>query len=94
MLSNINGFLSGLKGYKAFVDNFEVPKINWKLMYLDISNLSAEHIKQLNYRYDNAQENRDKLGFMKKLITEGVEIPRQINADMVYMRLVSTITKE
>ena len=90
----IKNDIKRMKLYDKILESPSVPKINWKLMYLDISNLSAEHIKQLKYRYDNAQEGRNKLGFMKILITEGVEIPRQINADMVYMRLVSTITKE
>jgi len=83
-----------MKLYKRILDAPDVPKINWRLMYLDISNLSAEHIKQLHYRYDNATTGRDKMGFMRMLIQEGVEIPRQINADMVYMRLTSTIGRE
>jgi 5'-3' exonuclease len=83
-----------MKLYERILETPDVPRLNWRLMYLDISNLSAEHIKQLHYRYDNATITRDKMGFMRTLIHEGVEIPRQINADMVYMRLTSTIGRE
>lgn len=50
LLSNINGFLSGLKGYKAFVDNFEVPKINWKEVrpYLAMEHFNVETIESKN----------------------------------------------
>ena len=48
LLSNINGFLAGLKGYKAFVDNFEVPKINWKEVrpYLAMEHFNSKLLNQ------------------------------------------------
>ena len=50
LLSNISGFLVSLKGYKQFVDNFEVPKINWKEVrpYLAMEHFNVETIESKN----------------------------------------------
>lgn len=78
-----------MKLYESIIGNYEVAKLNWRLMYLDISNLSAEHVKQLNYRYDNAQVGRNKFQFIKTMVREGLHIPGHINADLVWLRLSS-----
>tara|TARA_B100001250_G_C19737868_1_gene761644 strand:+ start:95 stop:1069 length:975 start_codon:yes stop_codon:yes gene_type:complete len=82
-----------MKVYESILASPEVPKLNWRLMYLDISNLSAEHVKQLNYRYDNALTGKNKLGFIRTMIAEGLNIPKHINPDLVWLRL-SSIEKE
>ena len=50
LLSNVSGFLAGLKCYKEFVDNFEVPKINWKEVrpYLAMEHFNVETIESKN----------------------------------------------
>jgi dynein heavy chain, axonemal len=50
LLTNISGFLTSLKGYKQFVDNFEVPKINWKEVrpYLAMEHFNVETIESKN----------------------------------------------
>ena len=78
-----------MKLYESIIGSHDVAKLNWRLMYLDISNLSAEHVKQLNYRYDNAQVGRNKFQFIKTMVQEGLHIPRHINADLVWLRLSS-----
>ena len=82
-----------MKLYESIIAQPDVPKLNWRLMYLDISNLSAEHVKQLNYRYDNAQVGRNKFAFIKTMVKEGLHVPGHINADLVWLRL-SSIDRE
>lgn len=82
-----------MKLYESIIAQPDVPKLNWKLMYLDISNLSAEHVKQLNYRYDNAQVGRNKFEFIKTMVREGLHVPGHVNADLVWLRL-SSIDRE
>ena len=82
-----------MKLYESIIAQPDVAKLNWKLMYLDISNLSAEHVKQLNYRYDNAQVGRNKFEFIKTMVREGLYVPGHINADLVWLRL-SSIDRE
>ena len=82
-----------MKLYESILAQPEVPKLNWRLMYLDISNLSAEHVKQLNYRYDNAQVGRNKIEFIKTMVAEGLHMPGHINPDLVWLRL-SSIQRE
>ena len=78
-----------MKLYQSMLEQSDVAKLNWRLMYLDISNLSAEHVKQLNYRYDNAQVGRNKFGFIKTMVQEGLHVPGHFNADLVRLRLSS-----
>ena len=82
-----------MKLYESIIAQPDVPKLNWRLMYLDISNLSAEHVKQLNYRYDNTQVGRNKFAFIKTMVREGLHVPGHINADLVWLRL-SSIDRE
>jgi len=82
-----------MKLYESILAQPDVPKLNWRLMYLDISNLSAEHVKQLNYRYDNAQVGWNKMEFIKQMIAEGLHMPGHINPDLVWLRL-SSIERE
>ncbi len=79
--------------YKNIVDQSEIPKRNWKLMYLDTSNLSSEHIKKLNYSYDNAQIKRDKIGLIRSLVAEGVDLPQGINPDTLFLRINSCVVR-
>ena len=78
-----------MKLYESMLKDANVAKLNWRLMYLDISNLSAEHVKQLHFRYDNAQVGRNKFQFIKTMVQEGLHVPGHINADLVWLRLTS-----
>ena len=57
-----------IKLFSNILNAPEVPKRNWKLMYLDTSNLSAEHIRRLKQSVENSSSQRNKLEFMKFLI--------------------------
>lgn len=72
----------------------DVPLRNWKLMYLDNSNLSAEHVKKLKYAIANYEIKRDKIGMAMELIKEGVDMPRGLDIDKLYMRINACIKKQ
>ena len=78
-----------MKLYDSILSEPDVAKLNWRLMYLDISNLSAEHVKQLHYRYDNARVGRNKFQFIKTMVQSGLHVPGHINADLVWLRFSS-----
>ena len=78
-----------MKLFESILSDPDTAKLNWRLMYLDIANLSAEHVKQLNYRYDNAQVGRNKFQFIKTMVQSGLYVPGHINADLVWLRLSS-----
>tara|TARA_Y100001973_G_C5180564_1_gene324634 strand:+ start:531 stop:1505 length:975 start_codon:yes stop_codon:yes gene_type:complete len=82
-----------LKMYKNMLENSDVARRNWKIMQLDISNLSADHIQRLEYSIDTADTKRDKFGLVKALVAEGVDMPRAFNADVFFMNLNSSIAK-
>lgn len=82
------------KSYSIFrniLKNPHVPLRNWKLMYLDNSNLSAEHVRKLKYAVADYDIKKDKFGLMKALITEGVDMPRGFDIDKLYMRINACI---
>ena len=84
---------SNLKMYRNIINQSEIPKRNWKLMYLDTCNLSSEHIKKLNYNYDNFEVKRDKIGLIRSLIAEGVDLPQGINPDTLFFRINSCVVR-
>jgi len=61
-----------LKILNAIVDNEEVASTNWKLMYLDIQNLSAQQIEKIKYSLDSFEPRRNKIALMRMLAREGV----------------------
>jgi DNA polymerase-1 len=81
------------KALLAITEQPEIAHRNWKLMYLDISNLSAEHVKQLEYRYDNCVTSRNRMKFQMEILKRGVRDPQHINLDTFWRRIMS-ITQE
>jgi len=69
----------------------DVPKRNWQLMYLDNSNLSAEHVKKLKFAVENYDPVKNKFAFLKDIIQEGVDVPRAFDVDRLYLRINSCI---
>ena len=61
-----------LKILNAIVENEEVASTNWKLMYLDIQNLSAQQIEKIKYSLDSFEPRRNKIALMRMLAREGV----------------------
>ena len=62
-----------IKLYREIVDNFDVVKRNWRLIYLDTSNLSANQMNQINYIVDTFEPSKNKITLMRELIKIGVQ---------------------
>jgi DNA polymerase-1 len=97
ILTECNELVAGSKKPKKILEaiqtNPDIPRLNWKLMYLDMSNLSAEHVKQLDYRYDNPVTSRNKIKFQMGIIKLGVKDPQHINVDTFWRRISSIQTQ-
>lgn len=76
-----------LKIFSNIIENSEIAKRNWRLMYLDNSNLSFEHVKNLEYSVNEYDPKRNKIGLVKDLIGEGVDMPRGLDVDRLFMRM-------
>lgn len=82
------------KSYSMFRNILAHPNIpirNWKLMYLDNSNLSAEHVKNLKYSVQNYELSKNKFNLIKDLVSEGLDMPRGLDVDRLYLRINSCI---
>jgi DNA polymerase-1 len=64
--------ISKIKIYKNIVDNEDIIRRNWKLMYLDTQNLSAQQIKKINYSIDTYEYKKDKIGLLRLLVKQGL----------------------
>lgn len=65
---------SNVKLYSRISVSPEIPLRNWRLMYLDIKNLSASQISKVKTLADTSSYKRDKIGFMRALMREGIRI--------------------
>jgi len=63
---------SKIKVYHEINENHEIIKRNWKLMYLDTQNLSAQQIKKINYAIDTFEPKKDKIGMFRLLVKQGL----------------------
>lgn len=65
---------SRVKAYKEILSGESIVRRNWKLMYLNSSTLSADQITKINYIVDNHKPVMDKLGMIKVLIANGINM--------------------
>jgi len=61
-----------LKILDSIMENEDVARMNWKLMYLDIRNLSGQQIEKIKFALDSFEPRRNKIALMKMLSREGV----------------------
>lgn len=71
--------------YEDVLNNEELLRRNWSLMYLNSSNLSASQIAKVNYIVENHIPNMDKLALIKTIIGYG------INSTIDYDRFCSQL---
>ena len=90
-LCNIRNKEKSYAMFRNILENPDVPLRNWKLMYLDNSNLSATHVEKLKYATADYDIKRDKIGLIRALIKEGVDMPRGFDIDKLYMRINACI---
>ena len=61
-----------LKLYENMIEYSSRARRNWRLMYLDISNLSADQIKKIEYSFENSPPSGNKISLVKMMVREGV----------------------
>lgn len=61
-----------LKLYDNIINNKNQLDINWKLMYLDSSMLSATQIQKINYQFENKESKINKMNLLKIINREGL----------------------
>lgn len=71
---------SKVKLYKDVLQGESVIRRNWKLMYLNVSSLSASQVEKINYTVDNHTPKMDKLGLIKTLIANGIGTDLDVNS--------------
>jgi len=54
-------------------DGNDIVKRNWKLMHLDVSNLSADQITRVHSSIDSYEPKKNKLSLMRILMREGIQ---------------------
>ena len=64
---------SQIKLYKNIIDNEDIIRRNWKLTYLDVSSLSFEHVKKIEYSIDNFKSNCDKFKAIRLCLNKGIK---------------------
>ena len=58
--------------YPKVVENLELIKRNWQLIYLDASSIAPVQIEQIKYAVNTFKPSVSKIGFIKHLISEGL----------------------
>ncbi len=61
-----------LKLFESMIDHKEIALRNWKLMYLDTVNLSADQIKKMQYSIENSPPVGNKIALVKLMLREGI----------------------
>lgn len=67
------------KCYGDMVQNLEVVKRNWRLMFLDTSCLSASQINKLEHKVDSFQPKCNKMSYLKAFAEAGISVNYDID---------------
>lgn len=78
---------SNLKIYRSICENSDIPKRNWKLMYLDTNNLSAGQIQKIEKVFENPYLNSNKLDLIRSMSNLGI---KNFDIDSFYSSVSST----
>lgn len=80
---------SNLKIYQNIREGADIVRRNWKLMHLDINNLSGNQIKKINDSVEMFEPSQDKMALMRFLIREGV---KTFDVDTFFMSMKACLT--
>ena len=72
-LSEERAIKSKLRIYGSIVKDADLARRNWKLMYLDTSNLSFNQIQKIEHSVESESTKMNKMNFMKILLQEGIQ---------------------
>ena len=78
--------ISNLKVYKSVVDNEDILRRNWKIMYLDVANLSGDQIKKIEFLFGTSASKVDKINLIRTLVRYGIN---NFNIDKFIMSIKS-----
>ena len=73
---------SKIKAFSEILSSKKIIERNWKLIYLDTSNLSASQIQKINYLIDTFDISRNKIQMMRRLMKEGIQ---SFNVDRAFL---------
>ena len=62
-----------LKLYDSIIQNGNIAKRNWKLMYLDMIGLSADQIQRIEFSLENLAPTSDKISLVRMFLREGIQ---------------------
>jgi DNA polymerase-1 len=62
-----------IKAYEAIVENEEIVRRNWKLVHLDVSNISGSQVQKINGIIENYVPSRNKMQCIKIMMREGIQ---------------------
>ena len=75
-----------VKVYKNIVEEMDIVRRNWKLMFLDIKNLSADQIQKVRSSIENFEPTKNKMGLMRLLMRESVQ---DFDVDSFFMSIAA-----
>jgi len=73
---------SKIKAFKSISDSEDMIRRNWKLIYLDTSNLSYTQIDKINHCIDTFDTSRNKINVMRILMRNGIQT---FNVDRLFL---------
>jgi DNA polymerase-1 len=82
------GCTGKVKLLQNILEGADIVRRNWRLMHLDIANLSADQIKRIRDAVGDYEPKRNKMGLMRLLVREGVQ---NFNVDAFFMSLSATL---
>lgn len=82
-----------IKLHKNVLASESIVKRNWKLMYLDTSNLSADQVIKIKQKAQYKSAKADKIGMIRNLIEEGINMPRAFDPHKFFLDTITATTR-
>ena len=74
---------------KNILEQEDIVRRNWKLMHLDIANLSGDQIKKINDSVSSYSPKKNKMELMRLFVRQGIQ---DFDVDSFFMSLSASIT--
>jgi len=81
---------SKLKIYTSIIENQEIPKTNWKLMYLDMKNLSPMQLEKIDFSLEEDMPSGNKISLIRELSRNGI---KNFDVDGFYIALIANLRR-
>ena len=83
--------LDRIKALQAIKENREVARRNWKLMSLDVSNLSGNQVQKLNSSFEIPVPKPDKMNLIRQMVKNGI---KTFDIDRFYLTITLNLRNE